>query len=457
MDPIRREILQQLGLMFAIIPTACAGDLASPWAPDQTAAVPPSLLPASGYMRSRTGSLPAIIKPPADLIASKLILPYSRSIATGGMTYPTYTYRPGAWGEVGLALDMGGTGERPEIGIVTDHIAAWVAGGSPTNMLVQAEANGSTPIHFRHHNGVPSPDGTGEPVNLLDDPRMRYASCYGDPRAVNANPWFDRSGAKVNTDLAHFPNLCYVPYLATGDLYYLQEVQDAATYSLIWANPEYRKFDKALLQDDQTRGYAWGLNLLASAYIATKIAEASGKLSAPLLPSSYWKRILDNNRAEFERRWVKNGDNKPLIAACHFAVDITEGNFRPWQQDMLGAVMGWMLYTGQFPEWRSNYEWHMQQAFMRASGSTGYPRTQAARYEYKLTGATDMASLARINGLTETGSGHYPPDVDKYYVAYLRANLKLAALNGVSGAEPNFAFVDSEARRLRFIPMKWAF
>lgn len=456
MDQIRRAVLQQLGLMCAIVPTACAGDLGLPWASAQIAAVPLSSPVTFGYMRSRTGSLPTIVKQPAELIASKLVLPYSRSVAMGAMNYPTYTYKPGAWGEVGLTPDMGTTGERPEIGIVTDHIAAWLAGGSATNMLAQAEANGTAPIHFRHHNGVPSPGGTGEAVNLLDDPRMKYASCYGDPRAVKANPWFDRSGAKVQTDLAHLPNLCYVPYLATGDLYYLQEVQDAATYTLIWANPEYRRFERALLQDEQTRGYAWGLNLLASAYIATKIAEGSGKLPAPLLPSSYWKRVLDNNRAEFERRWVKNGDNKPLIATCHFAVDIIEGNFRPWQQDMLGAVMGWMIYTGQFPEWRSNYEWHMQQAFMRASGSTGYPRTQAARYEYILTGATDMASLARINGLTDTSNGHYPPDVDKSYVAYLRANLKIAAINGVSGAQANFTYVDSEAKRLRYIPIKWA-
>lgn len=457
MDQIRRDVLQQLGLMFAIIPTACAGDLAAPWAADQTAAVPSSssirpITYFAPFSRKRDFVVPAMIRTPADLLAARLVLPVDRRFVIGQSRLSQATYTGGYLG----LMDMGGTGERSEIGIMTDHIAEFLAnGGSATSMFAWAESSGAIPVHFRHKNGIPTTDGTGDSVNLLDDPKMKYASAYYSRDAVQANPWFNMAGSPVRANLAHLPNLCYVPYLLTGDLYYLQELQDAATYALMWANPAYRHFEKAHIQDDETRQYAWGLNVIASAYLATKEAEKTGPLTSPLLPSSYWKRVLNSNAIEFERRWVKNGDKNPLTG-CHFAVDLTLDHVAPWQQDMLGSVMGWMIWTGQFPEWRANYDWHIRQAVDRASGQAGYPRSRGPVYYYKTAGVSNMATLARVNGMAETSSGHYPADVDKYYAAYLRGNLKLAVLNGVPNAAESFAYADAESKRLRFVPVKWA-
>ena len=455
MDEMRRDALRQIGLLLLAIP-ACSVE-ASEFGLLAQMPVSPS---TSAFTRSRNVPLPRIIKQPKDLIAAKLVLPFDRSVARDRTSYPTYTYKPGAWSEVGLSPDMGGTGERQEIGLVTDAIASWLTGGSPNSMLAQAEAHGTSPVHYRHKNGVPSLDGSGAAVDI-NDPKCKYASSYDNRDAVHANPWFDMGnlytgGAKVRTDTSHYPNLCYVPYLATGDLYYLQEVQDAATYAIIWGNPEYRGFEKGLITDGQTRAYAWCLNLIASAYIATKEAEKTAPMTGTLFPSSYWKRILDNNCAEFERRWVKNGDNRAIVAGCHFAVAINEGDWRPWQQDMLGFVMGWMVYTGQFPEWRGNYEWHMQQAIMRSSGKHGFPRSQGAQYEGKVTGVTDMASYARINGWAETSDGNAPATADPGYLAYLRGNLKVAVLNGIAGASEVFTYADSQSKRRNLIYLKWA-
>jgi hypothetical protein len=371
-------------------------------------------------------------------VAARLVLPYNKGEARRAARHPQYSYKPGAWKEVGFLPDMGSTGERQEIGLVTDATAEWLTGGSPNNMLVQAEAHASVPVHFRV-------DG-----KMVDITKFPKASCYYSKEAVHADPWFNKSGYAIRPEIAHYPNLNYVAYLATGDLYYLQELQDAATFALIWGNPEYRGYSKGLLWENQTRGYAWSLNLIASAYIATP-----ENPPAPLLPKAYWKTIIDSNREDFTARWVKNGVRNPLTG-CHFAVDLSKDHVAPWQQDFLGFVMGWMIWTGQFPDWRENYEWHARQAIDRASGKVGYPRSRAVQYYYKTSGVSDMASLARVNWLVETGNGQYPPKTDSSYAAYLRGNLKVATLNKVAGAADSFTYADSQSKKLNFIPMKWA-
>ena len=61
-----------------------------------------------------------------------------------------YHYEPMSF--PGLPKGMGATGERPEIGIVTDVQAEWLITGNPVaveQMFVQAEAHGSVPVHVR--------------------------------------------------------------------------------------------------------------------------------------------------------------------------------------------------------------------------------------------------------------------------------------------------------------------
>jgi hypothetical protein len=150
---------------------------------------------------------------------------------------------------------------------------------------------------------------------------------------------------------------------------------------------------------------------------------------------------------------VKNGANNPLTG-CHFAVDLTKDHMATWQQDFLGTVLGWMVFTGQFPDWRPHYEWHIRQAIDRTNGKSGYPRSRAVSYYFKTTDVRDMASLARVNNLVEAPGGRFSDNDSKSaYAQYLRGNLKVAVLNGIPGAAESLAYVDSQ---VRIIPAKWA-
>jgi len=469
------EILASVKSLAVAAPKPPASEPAPPVVTEPPVPLPPAPAPTGravvygpNYIRTRVFAQVPMARTPTELGAAKLILSYREAFTSNADLAVTYFYN----GQYLGTPDIGTGGERPELGFIHEAIARFLAGtGHWPSVLALFESHGNIPVHFRHKNGVPSGDGTGDMLNLLDDPKLLRASCYYSKDPVGANPWFDITKSPVTPDLAHYPMVSYAAYLLTNDVFHLEELQHAATYAIIWGNPEYRGFAKCLLQDDQTRGYAWGLELVAQAYLATKLAESQGPLPNGLLPSSYWKRISINNALEFKRRWVDNGDKNGLTG-CHFAVHLDEANWlRPWQQDFLGIVMGWMIYTGEFPEWNGNYSWHMRQAIDRASGKVGYPKSQATFYVYnthKQSGVdgngnpiwqvavNNMAELATFNGLKETPDGQYPADFDGYYAAYLRANLKLGGMNGIAEAAALVPYTDEQARK-KIIAFKYGF
>ncbi|MCH5373145.1 MAG: hypothetical protein JJ992_04165, partial [Planctomycetes bacterium] len=78
----------------------------------------------------------------------------------------------------------------------------------------------------------------------------------------------DAGQIKLSPDIAHQPSLAYVPYLVTGDCYYLEEAYFWANYCLLSTWPEPRQGAMGLL-GGQIRGDAWGLrNMADAAWIA---------------------------------------------------------------------------------------------------------------------------------------------------------------------------------------------
>ncbi len=99
------------------------------------------------------------------------------------------------------------------------------------------------------------------------------------------------------------------------------------------------------------------------------------------------------------------------------------------------------------------HKWHMRQATDRTSGKSGFPRSRAVQYWSSVVGVTDMASFAAVNGYVETADGLIPSGTNMHYAESLRANLKLAALNGIEGAAECFAWLDPQ---VTVIDPKWA-
>jgi hypothetical protein len=252
----------------------------------------------------------------------------------------------------------------------------------------------------------------------------------------------------VVPDTAHYPALSYIPFLATGDQYYLEELQFAATWHICGGPPDYAQ-GKGVIFPWQQRHFAWAIRDIIAAYIATP----DGDVPAPLLPKSHWKKIIDSNIAFYTDREIKKGP--PLTKEMGFIAVDDPARLAPWQQDFISMVLGWAVWSDKVPQLRPLYDFQIRQAVKRATGPL---RSQAIQYNLPAGPADSWAATLEKNGFRPTSDGHYPSSVRSGpdYLAYLRGALKIAVMNGVPGADEAFAYADAEAKRLGFISMRWA-
>jgi hypothetical protein len=371
-------------------------------------------------------------EPAPQPAGDKRLAPFDSANVVYSETYKpvtqTYSYKPGAWVEVGLQADMRGGGERPEIGLESDATAEWLMGGSIANALAQAQATRTLPI-FRTIDG--------RFIDVIKYPRASF-----DARE-NPDPYFDLANPQgITLDLAHLsclPN--YALYLKTGEVAYLENLQATATYALA-CGPNNYTGGKGIIYPWQQRTLAWGLREIIKAYIATP----EGAVPPPLLPKSYWKQIVENNIAWLTERYINSSD--PLTQSLGA---FTEDQLSLWQQDYISQVLGWAVYTGQVPQIKPLYDFQIRQAIIRATGPL---RSQAIQYGTKFAGAKTWEEVLKLNGKTATADGNYDPQLSReapHYPGLIRAALKFAVLNKTPGADEAFAYADAQARRVGLV------
>lgn len=191
-----------------------------------------------------------------------------------------------------LNPDMPATGGRPEIAPYPDWAARTLGGDGTQLSITLAHGNnpaGAFPVHIRNDDGR----------FLSIDDRPRY--WLDTQRRGSDGPLGDVTSSPLVPDNAHQPSLAYVPYLATGDRYYVDEMADWANYVLLSTNPEWRGNTQGgdgslgLLYANETRGIAWGLRNLtdAAAYlpdIDPRKAYFAAKVTNNLAWADTWAR-----------------------------------------------------------------------------------------------------------------------------------------------------------------------
>lgn len=113
---------------------------------------------------------------------------------------------------------------------------------------------------------------TDQPVSLRDYPYMTIDgrdTDTGNPKTGKreAFPWLDSKAnpSPYTFDCSHQPNLFFLPYLITGDYFYLQMLQFWAMWNAFHTNPGYRENVRGLVNSEQLRGQAWALRSLFEA------------------------------------------------------------------------------------------------------------------------------------------------------------------------------------------------
>jgi hypothetical protein len=418
------------------------------------------------FSRWRWQSAPRPIKGDvATYISQGLLPPYDRSSATGQIctallgrpgstctttsttsatapavmtTFTAYTIM----GLAGLQAYMPNTGERDDIGLVTEPQAQYICTGQgvPLNALrAQAEAAGTLPWHLRDEN-------TGAPINF-----RTYSGASWYSESVGS-PYIRMTGTPITVDTAHQPAVAYVPYLLTGDPYHLEDLQFQANYSWGAMPPRYRP------SIGQSRAFAWHMRSLAQCARMTPAAVPSW-----LLPQSYWAGFLQQHRQFLEQYYVN--DAAPLRSVFRSTGSIDDGRDEgasapggtwvdPWQEEFMASVMGWIIGMG-FTDWQTAFDWKIGSTIARTGATSGWVRAHATPYRMILRDSR-TSPLARswsegwdltrrIAGLAYADPNTWSPQ-DMTYLTYSRGALAFAAKLGTGGAGENLAWATAQLR-----------
>ncbi len=353
----------------------------------------------------------------------------------------------------GVEPEMGSTGERPDIGLVTEHQARFLCTGARDALAAlraQAEAAGTLPWHMRD-------ECTGAPVDL---DRYKTMSWYGDRNV--GDPHIELANTGISIDSAHQPALAYVPYLLTGDPYHLEDLQFAANYNRGVLPPPYR------LSIPQPRAFAWSIRTLAQAAKVTP-----DRTPRWLLPAGYFRSDLERTRKWFETTYVES--REPLHRV--FRATDNPDNARdeppqapggtwisPWQHEFIVAALGWIVLMG-FDDWRKSFQWALGGTVDRASGRSGWRRSHPSPYRLivkaeksgAVAGSWDEAwKLTSRRARWAERDAEALADGDPTYAIYTRGALAIAARLGVKEAEAPLAWITNQLRRRdAAVPYKW--
>jgi hypothetical protein len=412
------------------------------------------------YSRWRWQSSPRpIVASVEELQAAGMVPCFDPALSQTRPLSSAKVYEP--MGLAGLTAYMASTGERDEIGLVTEAQAEYLRGdASADSLIAQAEASGTFPWHYRDEDGCAV-------FNFVTHPQ---ATLYY-PANIPA------CSTPITLDVAHEPDLCFVPFLLTGDPYYLEEMQFAATYNVLASNPQSRG---SYCIGFATRAHAWALRTLAHCARVTP-----DDAPAWVQSRAYWQEWMDG-----EREWMLNRYVNPTAApftelpyaVLHYMADTQNSPAsstmppgcvsQQWMEDYEAVVLGHVVQIG-YADWLPILEWKLVNSLARTNGTSGWIRAKPCPYNVALRPSASAPCVTSwqeswdLNLTMQPGIGIYTdPDVmpagdSLVYASYTLSALALAASVGVEEAAECHAWLrgqlvaNSDANT--YVDRKWSF
>jgi hypothetical protein len=258
---------------------------------------------------------------------------------------------------------MPSTGGRNELGLLPGWAATYLLSmdvRAKEVTLGNGDLAGSWSAHYRDKN-------TGRPVSLIDYPYMTILGIGTDTRnpVTKLQEAFPKcavgaSCAQVNKhDTSHQPGFAYLPYLITGDYYYLEELQFWGMYDAFQSNPGWRNYIEGLLYRDQVRAQAWSMRTLAE---AAYITPDNDRLK------QHFIRIVNSNLDWYNNTYTKNpAANFFGVIDTSSAMVYNEGRgMAPWQDDFFTSAIGHAAELG-FSGARTLLTWKAKAPVLRMS------------------------------------------------------------------------------------------
>jgi len=294
----------------------------------------------------------------AYLIASKAVSNYDQSVKPAesllaGFVKELPASKTGPMTAGPIMASMGTTGGRGDIGPLPVWTVAYLLSKDQralNSMMAAADGSGTWSIHMRD-------EKTGLPVRV-DNDAYKNASTHMNlakkgplpvPRCANNNNSLCASPFKDDT--AHQPSMVYLPYLLTGDYYYLEELQFWAAWNPLGTDPANSGYGKGLVRWQQVRGQGWSLRTLGHAAYITPDAH-------PL--KDYFVKQVDNNIDYYHATYVTGNPNQLGMYDGSGAGSNKMDTSAPWQDDFFTWSFGYLAELGfdkatPILQWKSKY------------------------------------------------------------------------------------------------------
>jgi len=270
------------------------------------------------------------------------------------------------------------TGGRPDLGLLPGWAVTYLLSmdkDAKYAMMGTADLAGSWSNHYRDRN-------TDRVISMNDYPYMTLLGREGDTwnPVTRKSEAFPACGGDCTTplthDSSHQPNTAYLPYIVSGDHYYLEELQFWAMFNMFQHNPGYRDANKGLVKADQIRGQAWSLRTLGDAAFITPDAD-------PL--KAQFATFLSNNLDWYNAAYTNNATPDNSLGAITDAnAMVYDGGvgLAPWQDDFFTMAIGHVAELGytkaaQLLKWKSTFPVNRMVA-------AGYCWIDASIYKMKL-------------------------------------------------------------------------
>ena len=205
-------------------------------------------------------------------------------------------------------------------------------------------------MHYRDEN-------TGYPVRLDNDVN-KYLSTHGNlahkgplpvPRCANGDATLCTT--PYSHDSAHQPSLAFIPYLLTGDYFYLEELQFWAAWNPTETDPNNSGLGQGLVRWQQIRGQAWSLRTMGQVAWVTPDAHYL---------KSYFGKMLNNNLDWYNTTYVVGNPNALGVYDGSGAGAFQVAQSAPWQDDFLTWSFGYLAELGYAKaepilKWKAKY------------------------------------------------------------------------------------------------------
>lgn len=280
-----------------------------------------------------------IVRTYEDLVAMKAIPRLSLEYR-GGAAIPPGRDWLGPTDTGGLYVAMGATGDRNDVGLITEQQAAYLLTGDDgcrRTMMAQAEAVGSMPLWIRDVATGATVDAGAYPYIALSD-----ASSGGKRYAIPTPAIRPISPNRFGLDTAHMPAAAFVVGMLTRDPYLLEAMHATAMFGVLQFNRG-RLQNKLprLVNTGQPRSLAWNWRDMFRNMLFTP-----NPVPSWLLSQDQWRAYIPD-QVEFGNRYI-GASVSPCTTVFKFFPAVS--NNQAFMLDYILLTAGWIKLTGEFPE-----------------------------------------------------------------------------------------------------------